>query len=513
MLLKNFKILCLTFLLLVLSACGGIGSDGESHSISEQASSQDLNQSPVSIDTAQPSQQEQQEEAESNVEASPQMVVTAQISTSPSSSGVAPLAIQFNSAGSQYDQNDVSVVWNFGDGATSTDLNPNHTFSAAGNYTIRLTVSSGGNQATATTTVNVDAAQPANNLPVATIAVNVEGGMAPLTVEFNGSSSMDIDGNIVSYAWNFGDGGNSNLVDPSHTFVSAGNYNVTLTVTDNQGSTNNATQRIQVTAPGGVVSSLGCSNSNPDLALTKTLLYPNAAVDALKDRFFKIEAPANYDPSNPYKVMFAMHGAGGDVSPTINDAERIRPDGVDQVIFVYPHGEYRIPNNPGHGNGWDTRSADNNVDLVFFDDMVEHVKNNWCVNESAIFATGFSWGGWMATQLACERPNVFRGIASYAGGGPINCTINQPVAAYLAHGYNDEVESVSSGRSTRNKFIGVNNCVATRTDIDPNNTNLVYIEYFDCDDDSNPVIWWQHQGEHSDWGKNEAWEFLNNLNN
>lgn len=86
-----------------------------------------------------------------------------------------------------------------------------------------------------------------NNPPVAAPASDSTGGNAPLTVDFTGSGS-DVDGNIVSYSWSFGDGGTSNQQNPSHTFNSAGNYSVLLTVTDDKGATDTKTLHVYVTS-------------------------------------------------------------------------------------------------------------------------------------------------------------------------------------------------------------------------------------------------------------------------
>jgi PKD repeat protein len=71
-------------------------------------------------------------------------------------------------------------------------------------------------------------------------------GAAPLAVQFTGSGSTDSDGNIVSYAWTFGDGGTASVANPAHTYSTQGTYNAVLTVTDNQGATGTATVQIQV---------------------------------------------------------------------------------------------------------------------------------------------------------------------------------------------------------------------------------------------------------------------------
>ncbi len=82
-----------------------------------------------------------------------------------------------------------------------------------------------------------------NNLPpvASTTGTTQQGGMAPSTVKFVGSSSYDTDGVITNYLWDFGDGTNSTLANPTHVYATAGNYTATLLVTDNSNGTGSAT--------------------------------------------------------------------------------------------------------------------------------------------------------------------------------------------------------------------------------------------------------------------------------
>ncbi len=81
--------------------------------------------------------------------------------------------------------------------------------------------------------------------PIAVIGTNVTVGTGPLNVQFNGADSHD-PGTIVSYLWDFGDGSTSTQVAPSHSFTDTGDRLVTLTVTDNDGLTGQATVTISV---------------------------------------------------------------------------------------------------------------------------------------------------------------------------------------------------------------------------------------------------------------------------
>jgi glucose/arabinose dehydrogenase/PKD repeat protein len=72
-------------------------------------------------------------------------------------------------------------------------------------------------------------------------------GSAPLVVQFTGSNSTDADGDPLTYAWDFGDGGHSSAADPSHSYA-AGSYSATLTINDQRGLGNSqsVSQPIQI---------------------------------------------------------------------------------------------------------------------------------------------------------------------------------------------------------------------------------------------------------------------------
>lgn len=83
-----------------------------------------------------------------------------------------------------------------------------------------------------------------NSEPVAAIEADGKVGLAPYVVNFSASASTDSDGAIVSYSWNFDDGGTATGPEVSHSFTGANTYNVTLTVTDNDGAESTSTYRI-----------------------------------------------------------------------------------------------------------------------------------------------------------------------------------------------------------------------------------------------------------------------------
>ena len=135
----------------------------------------------------------------------------------------------------------VSRSWSFGDGATSSSQNPAHTYSAAGSYSVSLTVTDAqGLQNTTSQTVTVSSGGN-NQAPDAAFTVSTSG----LTANFSDQSRDD--NGIESYSWSFGDGATSSAANPSHTYATAGSYSVTLTVTDREGLQDSASQTVTVT--------------------------------------------------------------------------------------------------------------------------------------------------------------------------------------------------------------------------------------------------------------------------
>ena len=135
-----------------------------------------------------------------------------------------------------------SWAWNFGDGATSTQEDPSHTYTAGGEVTVTLTVTDDEGEPGLTSQTFTVAA---NVAPVAAITPSCDG----LVCEFDAFSSSDTDGSIVSYAWTFGDGDTASGVAPANNYLFPGDYVVTLTVTDDDGATDVATSTLTVDLP------------------------------------------------------------------------------------------------------------------------------------------------------------------------------------------------------------------------------------------------------------------------
>jgi PKD repeat protein len=96
----------------------------------------------------------------------------------------------------------------------------------------------------------LDVTGPGGPAPTASFTATPTAGTVPLVVNFSDTSS----GGPTSWAWEFGDGGTSDVASPSHTYTSAGTFNATLTVTNGQGS-DQTTRTITVNEPSPPIAS------------------------------------------------------------------------------------------------------------------------------------------------------------------------------------------------------------------------------------------------------------------
>lgn len=139
--------------------------------------------------------------------------------------GDPPLTVQFSDISLGSPQ---SYLWSFGDGATSTDSNPSHTYYTPGAYTVSLLVSGpyGSDRKTLEKFITV------GTPPAAAFIGTPLNGQAPLSVQFTDLST----GEPTTFAWNFGDGLGSAERNPAHIYTTPGTYSVSLAVTNPFGS-------------------------------------------------------------------------------------------------------------------------------------------------------------------------------------------------------------------------------------------------------------------------------------
>ncbi|MEN6290435.1 MAG: PKD domain-containing protein, partial [Methanobacterium sp.] len=153
-----------------------------------------------------------------------------------------------------------TITWDFGDGTTATGiLNPTHVYTDNGTYDVILTV------------VDKDGGVDTSNLviTVKNVAPMVNAGQNQTvnegdTVSFNGGFTDPGLNDIQTILWDFGDGTTATgILTPTHKYANDGTYNVTLTVTDNDGGI--GTSNLVVTVKPAVIKPISAAvNIDPD---------------------------------------------------------------------------------------------------------------------------------------------------------------------------------------------------------------------------------------------------------
>jgi len=162
-----------------------------------------------------------------------------------------------------------TFLWSFGDGGTSTLKSPSHFYTAAGTFTVRLTVTNSFGKGSTSTPITIG-----GSAPPPTGGCSVPGVTAAASVGYSGASSQCSAGqgspncskneNVTftasifgytlqscdTFAWTFGDGATSTLPSPVHQFAADGPYNVALTISTSGNKTLTAQSALRVSPNG-----------------------------------------------------------------------------------------------------------------------------------------------------------------------------------------------------------------------------------------------------------------------
>ena len=130
--------------------------------------------------------------------------------------------------------------WDFGDGSEADSARTSHSFENGGTYTVQLTVTDNdGERASVQESVSIDLP---NQPPVAAMTFSCK----ELECTFNAWPSYDRDGNIVEYRWTLGDGSEGTGRRITHRYGESGEFDIVLTVTDNDEASDSRTYRVTV---------------------------------------------------------------------------------------------------------------------------------------------------------------------------------------------------------------------------------------------------------------------------
>jgi PKD repeat protein len=158
--------------------------------------------------------------------------------------------------------------WTFGDGGTSTEQNPVHTYTTAGTYTVALAVANNDGSDTETKDAYI-IVNSSNSAPVAEFEADVTSISVGGTVSFTDLSTNS----PTSWNWNFGDNQIATLQNPTHTYSTAGVYTITLEVSNANGTDSEVKTNYITVTDGNAVPDAEFTASSTTVAVGGTVSF------------------------------------------------------------------------------------------------------------------------------------------------------------------------------------------------------------------------------------------------
>ena len=245
------------------------------------------------------------------------------------------------------------------------------------------------------------------------------------------------------------------------------------------------------------------------------------------DRFYYVYTPSNLDSNESVPVLFAFHGYGSSAMRHLNYTNYFPLADSNNFIVIYPQGATTATLST-HWNvgGWTSKSTIDDLDFV--DTVISLLKDKIQIDETRIYSSGMSNGGYMGYHLACNLSSKFAAIASVTGS-MTNDTFNEcdpthPTPILQIHGLLDFIVPYDGNAGSKsipdviNYWVNYNSC-----NLDPETlikyddySLVVYETYSNCLNDVNVKLIlhpemghdWPSLQEYSVSASNEIWNFV-----
>jgi len=227
------------------------------------------------------------------------------------------------------------------------------------------------------------------------------------------------------------------------------------------------------------------------------------------ERTYHLYIPSTYNGKKSVPLLIVLHGGGG-TGKDMEEKTTLR--GFDKLaeenfIVVYPDA---VENhwNDGRNDPYAYSQQHNINDAGFISALIDHLKEEYNIDDTRIYVTGMSNGGMMTFRLGCELSDKITAIATVAASMPMNlynsCTPSNKIPVLMIHGTDDPIIPWNGGYvhifgknrgrvisilQTVNFWVEHNNCTlqSNKTyllDVDPNDGTHVwkeeYVNEIDC---------------------------------
>jgi polyhydroxybutyrate depolymerase len=158
------------------------------------------------------------------------------------------------------------------------------------------------------------------------------------------------------------------------------------------------------------------------------------------ERTYALYVPPAYDGSEPWPLVVALHGRGGDGSTFADQLDLNRVAQENDFIAAYPDG---INHEWNYAQGTPEWIGPETDDVEFLSALVDAVADEYAIDRGRVYAAGFSNGGFMTQRLACEVPDEYAAFAVISAGFYPSlhqwCETSTPTPILFIHGTADVV--------------------------------------------------------------------------
>ena len=192
---------------------------------------------------------------------------------------------------------EATFSWDFGDGNTSTEENPEHIYQEAGEYIVTQSINMAGCEVEKTDTISVN--------PGPIVAFQIANNCLGEILQFENTSQGDF---LESFQWDFGDGTQSTQTNPSHLYDTAGTYNVQLTALTSNGCDFTISQDVNIQPLASVAFEAEVACANQPVQFSEQV---NIAVSNITDYFWDFGVSGTQtDVSTEANPTFAFPASG-----------------------------------------------------------------------------------------------------------------------------------------------------------------------------------------------------------
>lgn len=332
---------------------------------------------------------------------------------------------------------------------------------------------------------------------------------APTVAEVGNSiefidNSTDSDGAIVARAWSFGNGDVSADQSPVYTYTQEGTYEVSLTVTDDDGLTGTASSTIEVTA---AETAVGLFN--------RTITHDGNA------REYALYVPSSYTGDQEVPLVVYLHGAPENKELAQATTDFTEVSEAEGFIMVYAEAASGSTDSYTWADGRGSSADQAFNDSSFVNALTDAVTEEYAVNSAKRYLCGFSNGGFCIQHIA------FQGNSRFAAMASVSASLHEPyesenpgraIPMLYIYGTADQVLSYENGgfspvggftvssldiESAVDYWVGINGCNTTPTETEitdadtSDNSTVTVFEYTGGTDGSEVKFYRVNGGGHT----------------